>query len=40
MAMGQGMRQALFAAAPPSLRRKLEMANGPAQVVARDLAEA
>jgi uncharacterized protein (DUF1800 family) len=39
MAMGQGMRQALFAAAPPSLRRRLEMANGPAQVVARDLAE-
>jgi uncharacterized protein (DUF1800 family) len=39
-AMGPGMRQALFALAPPSLRRKLEMANGPAQVVARDLAEA
>ena len=40
MAMGPGMRQALFAAAPPSLRRKLELANGPVQVVARDLAEA
>jgi uncharacterized protein (DUF1800 family) len=40
MAMGQGMRQALFAVAPPSLRRRLELANGPAQVVARDLAEA
>ena len=34
------MRQALFAVAPPSLRRRLELANGPAQVVARDLAEA
>ncbi|MGP8246713.1 MAG: DUF1800 domain-containing protein [Bryobacteraceae bacterium] len=40
MAMGQGMRQAMFAVAPPALRRRLEMANGPAQVVARDLAEA
>jgi uncharacterized protein (DUF1800 family) len=40
VAMGQGMRQALFAVAPPPLRRRLELANGPAQVVARDLAEA
>jgi len=39
-AMGAGMRQAIFAAASPELRRKLEMANGPAQVVARDLTEA
>jgi uncharacterized protein (DUF1800 family) len=40
VAMGQGMRRALFAAAPPSLRRKLEMADGPARVVALDLSEA
>jgi uncharacterized protein (DUF1800 family) len=39
-AMGAGMRQAIYPAASPELRRKLEMANGPAQVVARDLAEA
>ena len=39
-AMGAGMRQAIFPAADPGLRRKLEMANGPAQVVARDLMEA
>jgi uncharacterized protein (DUF1800 family) len=39
-AMGAGMRQAIFPAADPELRRKLEMANGPAQVVARDLMEA
>jgi uncharacterized protein (DUF1800 family) len=39
-AMGAGMRQAIFPAASPELRRKLELANGPAQVVARDLAEA
>jgi uncharacterized protein (DUF1800 family) len=29
----------MFAAAPPELRRRLEMAAGPAQVVARDLTE-
>ena len=39
-AMGGGMRQAIFPVASPELRRKLEMANGPAQVVARDLTEA
>jgi uncharacterized protein (DUF1800 family) len=39
-AMGAGMRQAIFPAASPELRRKLELANGPAQVVARDLTEA
>ena len=39
-AMGGGMRQAIYAAASPELRRKLEMANGPQQVVARDLMEA
>lgn len=38
-AMPAAVRQALFAAAPPELRRRLEMANGPAQVVARDLTE-
>ncbi|HTS26560.1 MAG TPA: DUF1800 domain-containing protein [Bryobacteraceae bacterium] len=38
-AMPPGMRQGLFAIAPPELRRKIEMANGPAQVVARDLME-
>jgi uncharacterized protein (DUF1800 family) len=39
-AMGAGMRQAIFPATSPCLRRKLELANGPAQVVDRDLAEA
>jgi uncharacterized protein (DUF1800 family) len=39
-AMGAGMRQAIYRLASPALRRKLELANGPAQVVARDLAEA
>ena len=39
-AMGDGARQALFAVAPPELRRRIEMAGGPAQVVARDLSEA
>ena len=39
-ALGPGMRQALFVVAPPALRRRIEMAGGPAQVVARDLAEA
>src|ERR1039458_6306824 len=34
-----GIRQILFAAAPPDLRRKIEMSAGPAQVVARDLME-
>jgi uncharacterized protein (DUF1800 family) len=38
-AMPGPLRQALFAAAPAELRRKLEMASGPAQVVARDLTE-
>jgi uncharacterized protein (DUF1800 family) len=38
-AMPAGMRQGLFQIAPPELRRKIEMANGPAQVVARDLME-
>ena len=33
------MRQALFAAAPPDLRRRIELTAGPAQVVARDLQE-
>ena len=31
------VRQALFAVAPAELRRKIELANGPQQVVARDL---
>jgi uncharacterized protein (DUF1800 family) len=39
-AMSWGMRQAIFPAASPALRRKLELASGPAQVIARDLAEA
>src|SRR5262249_20328856 len=34
------MRQGLFASAPPELRRRIEMTQGPAQVVARDLMEA
>src|ERR1022692_677714 len=38
-AMPQGLRQGLFAIAPPDLRRRVEMANGPQQMVARDLSE-
>lgn len=38
-ALPAGMRQALFAAAPPEVRRRLELVNGPQQVVARDLME-
>jgi uncharacterized protein (DUF1800 family) len=39
MALPQGALQGLFAIAPPDLRRKIELAGGPQQVVARDLAE-
>ncbi|HEX3746155.1 MAG TPA: DUF1800 family protein [Bryobacteraceae bacterium] len=39
-ALPQGMRMAIFAVAPPDLRRRIEFAAGPAQVVARDLQEA
>ena len=35
----QGVRQALFVAAPPELRRRIELLAGPAQVVERDLQE-
>ena len=38
-AMPQGLRQGLFALAPPELRRRIAMANGPQQMVARDLTE-
>ncbi|HTP88614.1 MAG TPA: DUF1800 domain-containing protein [Candidatus Acidoferrales bacterium] len=38
-ALPAGMRQNLFAAAPPEVRRRIELANGPQQVVARDLME-
>lgn len=38
-ALPAGARQGLFAIAPPELRRRIELANGPQQVVARDLAE-
>ncbi|MBZ5619379.1 MAG: DUF1800 domain-containing protein [Acidobacteriia bacterium] len=38
-ALPVGMRQGLFPIAPPELRRKIELANGPQQVVARDLME-
>ena len=38
-AMPQGLRQGLFAIAPPELRRRVEMANGPQQMIARDLWE-
>jgi uncharacterized protein (DUF1800 family) len=37
--MPQGMRQGLFAAASPELRRRIMMTAGPQQVVARDLSE-
>jgi uncharacterized protein (DUF1800 family) len=39
-ALPPAMRQALFQTAPPELRRKIELAAGPAQVVANDLMEA
>jgi uncharacterized protein (DUF1800 family) len=39
-ALPAGMRQGMFAIATPELRRKIELTQGPAQVVARDLAEA
>lgn len=38
-ALPAGARQGLFAIAPAELRRRIELANGPQQVVARDLAE-
>ena len=38
-ALPGGMRQGMFAIATPELRRKIELTQGPAQVVARDLAE-
>lgn len=38
-ALPAGVRQALFTVAPPAIRRKLELANGPQQVVARDLVD-
>jgi uncharacterized protein (DUF1800 family) len=38
-AMPIGMRQNMFNVAPPELRRRIEMANGPQQVVQRDLVE-
>jgi len=38
-ALPAGVRQGLFQVAPPELRRKIEMANGPQQLVARDLME-
>jgi uncharacterized protein (DUF1800 family) len=37
--MPQGLRQGLFSIAPPELRRRVEMAGGPRQMVARDLSE-
>ncbi len=39
-AMGQPLRMQLFAAAPPSLRRRIQSAAGPQTVVAQDLFEA
>ncbi len=39
-ALPAGIRQALIPAAPTELRRRLEMAEGPQQIVARDLMEA
>jgi uncharacterized protein (DUF1800 family) len=38
-ALGQGMRLELMASAPPGLRRKIELTQGPQQVVAQDLTE-
>jgi uncharacterized protein (DUF1800 family) len=39
LALPQGIRQGMFPAAPPELRRKIELTAGPQQVVARDLQE-
>jgi uncharacterized protein (DUF1800 family) len=39
LALPQGVRQAMFPAAPSELRRRIDMANGPQQVVAADLAQ-
>ncbi len=39
-AMPPQMRQGMFPFASPDLRRRIELTNGPAQVVARDLSEA
>jgi uncharacterized protein (DUF1800 family) len=39
-AMAPAMRQSMFPFASPDLRRRIELTNGPAQVVARDLSEA
>jgi uncharacterized protein (DUF1800 family) len=38
-ALGQGMRMQMYPAASPDLRRKLDVAMAPQQVVVRDLAE-
>ncbi|HXB68618.1 MAG TPA: DUF1800 domain-containing protein [Candidatus Acidoferrales bacterium] len=38
-ALPQAARQGLFVIAPPDLRRRIELASGPQQVVARDLTE-
>ncbi|HXN46394.1 MAG TPA: DUF1800 family protein, partial [Bryobacteraceae bacterium] len=38
VALPAGQRQGLLQVAPPELRRRIELAAGPAQVVARDLA--
>jgi hypothetical protein len=39
LALPGGVRQAIFTVAPPALRRKIDMANGPQQVVGLDLAQ-
>ena len=39
VALPQGVRQAMFPVASPELRRKIELAAGPQQVVATDLAQ-
>src|SRR6516225_5796801 len=39
VALPQGVRQAMFPVASPELRRKIELAAGPQQVVAADLAQ-
>ncbi len=38
-ALPAGMRQSILPVAPPELRRKIELTQGPQQIVARDLAE-
>jgi uncharacterized protein (DUF1800 family) len=39
LALPHGIRQTMFTSAPPELRRKIDLANGPVQAVASDLSQ-